>query len=121
MYITLTKVSCLLVVFGLASCGFDRLLNLSFILAYLGNEDPNWCYDNFLNARTLKSADNVRLQLKRIMERSDLDLVSNNFDDKNYYPNIRKALTAGFFTQVAHLEKTGHYLTVKDNQVVQLH
>ena len=23
--------------------------------------------------------------------------------------------------QVAHLERTGHYLTVKDNQVVQLH
>merc|ERR1719175_503949 len=35
--------------------------------------------------------------------------------------NIRKALCAGFFMQVAHLERTGHYLTVKDNQVVQLH
>jgi len=23
--------------------------------------------------------------------------------------------------QVAHLERTGHYLTIKDNQVVQLH
>ena len=23
--------------------------------------------------------------------------------------------------QIAHLERTGHYLTVKDNQVVQLH
>lgn len=26
-----------------------------------------------------------------------------------------------FRSQVAHLERTGHYLTVKDNQVVQLH
>lgn len=26
-----------------------------------------------------------------------------------------------FIPQVAHLERTGHYLTVKDNQVVQLH
>lgn len=26
-----------------------------------------------------------------------------------------------FFLQVAHLERTGHYLTIKDNQVVQLH
>lgn len=25
------------------------------------------------------------------------------------------------FEQIAHLERTGHYLTVKDNQVVQLH
>ena len=26
-----------------------------------------------------------------------------------------------FDLQVAHLERTGHYLTVKDNQIVQLH
>lgn len=25
------------------------------------------------------------------------------------------------FSQVAHCERTGHYLTIKDNQVVQLH
>ena len=25
------------------------------------------------------------------------------------------------YVQVAHLERTGHYLTVKDNQVVELH
>jgi HrpA-like RNA helicase len=31
-------------------------------------------------------------------------------------------LIPGFVgVQVAHLERTGHYLTVKDNQVVQLH
>jgi pre-mRNA-splicing factor ATP-dependent RNA helicase DHX15/PRP43 len=30
-------------------------------------------------------------------------------------------MLAGCFMQVAHLERTGHYLTVKDNQVVQLH
>ncbi|RUS20395.1 P-loop containing nucleoside triphosphate hydrolase protein [Endogone sp. FLAS-F59071] len=81
----------------------------------------NWCYDNFLNQRSLKSADDVRTQLKRTMERFDLDLVSRPFDDKNYYINIRKALTSGFFMQVAHLERTGHYLTVKDNQIVRLH
>ena len=35
--------------------------------------------------------------------------------------NIRRAITAGYFMQAAHLERTGHYLTVKDNQVVSLH
>ena len=34
---------------------------------------------------------------------------------------LRKALVAGFFMQVAHLEKNGQYLTVKDNQLVALH
>jgi pre-mRNA-splicing factor ATP-dependent RNA helicase DHX15/PRP43 len=48
-------------------------------------------------------------------------MVSTDFQDKDYYVNIRKCLVAGFFMQVAHLEKSGHYLTVKDNQVVALH
>ncbi len=26
-----------------------------------------------------------------------------------------------YMLQIAHLERTGHYLSVKDNQVVQLH
>ena len=32
-------------------------------------EDPDWCYSNFLNNRSLKSADNVRSQLVRICTR----------------------------------------------------
>ena len=71
--------------------------------------------------RSLKSADNVRQQLCRIMDRFNLKRTSTDFTSKDYYLNIRKALCSGFFMQVAHLERTGHYLTVKDNQVVQLH
>src|SRR3954463_14453775 len=66
----------------------------------------------------MKAADDVRTQLARIMKRFNLPLVSTDFTSKDYYINIRKALTAGFFMQVAHLEKTGHYLTCKDNQVM---
>lgn len=100
----------------------DHLTLLNAYHAYKSNgDDSQWCWDNFLNQRSLKSADNVRKQLQRTMETHDLDLVSTPFEDKNYFLNIRKAMTAGFFMQVAHLERTGHYLTVKDNQVVQLH
>ncbi|KAJ8612995.1 hypothetical protein MRB53_037203 [Persea americana] len=59
--------------------------------------DPKqWCYDHFLNYRSLQQADNVRLQLKRIMEREELELVSTPFEDKKYYENIRRALVSGF-------------------------
>jgi len=71
--------------------------------------------------RSLKSADSVRNQLQRILKRLGVPLVSTEFTSKAYYTNIRMALTAGFFMQVAHLQRTGHYLTVKDNQVVSLH
>jgi len=51
-----------------------------------------------------------------------LDLVSTAFEDKNYWINIRKALTVGFFMQVAHREgEKGAYNTVKDGQIVKLH
>ncbi|KAK3821204.1 MAG: P-loop containing nucleoside triphosphate hydrolase protein [Benniella sp.] len=99
------------------------LLNVYHAFKEAG-DDQKWCYDNFLNYRTLKSADNVRTQLKRYMERCDLELVSLPFDEKprgSYYTGIRKALTCGYFMQAAHQERSGNYLTVKDNQVVRLH
>ncbi|XP_076470502.1 putative pre-mRNA-splicing factor ATP-dependent RNA helicase PRP1 [Babylonia areolata] len=100
----------------------DHLTLLNVYHAFKQNhEDPQWCYDNFVNYRSLKSADNVRQQLARIMDRFNLRRSSTEFTSRDYYINIRKALVNGFFMQVAHLERTGHYLTVKDNQVVQLH
>jgi pre-mRNA-splicing factor ATP-dependent RNA helicase DHX15/PRP43 len=65
----------------------------------------------------MKSADNVRQQLVRIMTRFNLKMCSTDFNSREYYVNIRKAMLSGYFMQVAHLERTGHYLTVKDNQV----
>jgi len=66
----------------------------------------------------MKTADSVREQLKRIMERCKLPLISTPFASRDYFTNIRRGLVAGFFMQVAHLERAGHYLTSKDNQVV---
>ncbi|KAF9819356.1 hypothetical protein SFRURICE_001558 [Spodoptera frugiperda] len=106
----------------IASCNHNCSNEILSITAMLSDmEDPHWCYDNFINYRSLKSGDNVRQQLSRIMDRFNLKRTSTEFTSKDYYINIRKALVNGFFMQVAHLERTGHYLTVKDNQVVQLH
>ncbi|RAL00937.1 DEAH-box ATP-dependent RNA helicase PRP43 [Aspergillus ibericus CBS 121593] len=82
-----------------------------------------WCHDHFLSLRSLQSADNVRMQLLRIMEREELEMISTPFEDKKYYENIRRALCAGFFMQVAKKETQGKnmYLTIKDNQNVLLH
>ncbi|KAK3052006.1 DEAH-box ATP-dependent RNA helicase prp43 [Extremus antarcticus] len=79
-----------------------------------------WCHDHFLSFRALQQADNVRMQLKRIMEREELELLSTPFEDKKYYENIRRALVAGFFMQVAKKDNKT-YTTVKDNQSVLLH
>ncbi|CAL1164134.1 unnamed protein product [Cladocopium goreaui] len=104
----------------------DHLTLLNVFHAYKqytteGADPAQFCYDSYINSRSMKSAENVREQLKRTMERLQLPMVSTDFRDKEYYPNIRKCLVAGYFMQVAHLEKSSHYLTVRDNQVVALH
>jgi pre-mRNA-splicing factor ATP-dependent RNA helicase DHX15/PRP43 len=100
----------------------DHLTLLNAYHAYKNNhEDQSWCYDNYINHRSMKSADAVRSQLERLMGRFELPLLTNDWNSNEYYPNIRKAVMAGYFMQVAHLERTGHYLTVKDNQVVHVH
>ncbi|ODV94376.1 hypothetical protein PACTADRAFT_51221 [Pachysolen tannophilus NRRL Y-2460] len=105
----------------------DHLTLLNVYFAFMSNAAyevglHQWCRDNFLSYRSLKSAENVRAQLQRLMERYDLDLNSTPFEDRNYWDNIRKALCAGFFMQVAK-KKSGNkgYITVKDNQEVLIH
>lgn len=82
-----------------------------------------WCHDHYLSLRSLQSADNVRSQLLRIMEREELEMISTPFEDKKYYENIRRALCAGFFMQIAKKDAQGKsmYTTIKDNQNVLLH
>jgi len=100
----------------------DHLTLLNVYHAFKQNRDsPQWCYENFINYRSVLGADNTRQQLSRIMDRFALPRRSCDFTSKEYYVNIRKALISGFFMQVAHKEKSGHYLTIKDNNVVQLH
>ncbi|KAJ6005841.1 Pre-mRNA splicing factor RNA helicase (Prp43) [Penicillium sp. IBT 35674x] len=105
----------------------DHLTMLNVYHAFKGADAQanvkQWCHDHFLSLRSLQSADNVRKQLLRIMEREELEMISTPFDDKKYYENIRRALCAGFFMQVAKKEPQGKnvYSTIKDNQNVLLH
>lgn len=100
------------------------LLNVyeGFIGDHGGDGTHKWCRDNFLSYRSLQLAKNVRLQLLRLMQRHEIDLNLTPFEDRLFWDNVRKALTAGFFMQVAK-KKSGNkgFLTVKDNQDVLIH
>jgi len=103
--------------------------HLTMLNAYAAYEDTplserkNWCYENFINDRSLQNAFNVRNQLVGIMNKLDLPLVCSDLkgDGSFAFTDIRRALTAGMFMQVAHKQQTGEYLTVKDNQLVSIH
>jgi HrpA-like RNA helicase len=81
--------------------------------------DRNWAWNNYISARSLSQADNVRAQLLRVMERLEIDVITKSYKDQTrHHVNIRKALVCGYFMQVAHKEgEKGSYITVKDNQV----
>ncbi|XP_045471594.1 pre-mRNA-splicing factor ATP-dependent RNA helicase DHX16-like [Harmonia axyridis] len=76
-----------------------------------------WCYDNFIQHRSLRRARDVREQLVGLMQRVEIEMVSNPTE----IDNIKKAITSGYFYHIARLSKGGNYKTVKHNQTVTIH
>eukprot|EP00055_Hartaetosiga_balthica_P016205 m.100938 g.100938 ORF g.100938 m.100938 type:complete len:1049 (+) comp9054_c0_seq3:32-3178(+) len=81
------------------------------------NYSIQWCFENFLQHRSMKRARDVREQLAGLMERVEIDITTNPNDTIG----IRKAVTAGFFYHTARFGKGGSYRTVKNSQSVFLH
>ncbi|KND01288.1 uncharacterized protein SPPG_03097 [Spizellomyces punctatus DAOM BR117] len=101
--------------------GGDHLMLLAVWNTYVEtNYSINWCYENYIQHRSMKRARDLRDQLTGLMERTEVPLVTNP-DPGNTVP-IRKALTAGFFYNTARLQKSGDsYRTIKHNQTVLIH
>jgi len=85
-------------------------------------ERRDWCWNNFINDRSISSAESVKKQLKGIMRRLDIPLVTCRGANGRFDTNaIRMALTSAMYMQTAYLQRAGNYLTVKDNQIVYVH
>lgn len=76
-----------------------------------------WCFENFIQARSMRRAQDVRKQLVTIMDRYRLLLISAR---KNY-KLICKAITAGFFTNAAKKDPQEGYRTLVDQNPVYIH
>ena len=72
-----------------------------------------WCYENFIQYRSMKRARDVRDQLVNLLQRVEIELVTG-IDNQE---NVCKAITSGYFYHVSRLSKDGTYKTVKHNQV----
>ncbi|XP_070177312.1 pre-mRNA-splicing factor ATP-dependent RNA helicase DHX16-like isoform X2 [Littorina saxatilis] len=62
-----------------------------------------WCFENFVQHRSMKRARDVRDQLEGLLERVEIPVVSSPGDTIA----IRKAITAGYFYHTARLIKGG--------------
>lgn len=76
-----------------------------------------WCYEVFIQHRSMKRARDIRDQLTGLMERVEIQLSSNPTESIG----IRKAITAGYFYHVARFSKGGMYKTAKKGQTVMMH
>ncbi|KAJ4775920.1 RNA helicase-like [Rhynchospora pubera] len=76
-----------------------------------------WCYENYIQVRSMKRARDIRDQLEGLLERVEIE-ISTNLNDLD---TIKKAITSGFFHHAAKLQKNGSYRTLKNPQTVYIH
>ncbi|XP_010538374.1 PREDICTED: pre-mRNA-splicing factor ATP-dependent RNA helicase DEAH1-like [Tarenaya hassleriana] len=81
------------------------------------NYSTQWCYENYIQVRSMKRARDIRDQLEGLLERVEIELTAN----LNDYDSIKKSIVAGFFPHSAKLQKNGSYRTVKHPQTVYIH
>jgi ATP-dependent RNA helicase DHX8/PRP22 len=96
----------------------DHLTLLAAYQAWKASNFSNaWCYENYIQARAMKRAMDVRKQLLTIMDRYKLDILSCG---KNY-TLVRKAFTSGYFAHAARKDPQEGYRTIVENQPVYIH
>lgn len=81
------------------------------------NYSTQWCYENYIQVRSMKRARDIRDQLEGLLERVEIEVTSN----PNDLEAIKKVITSGFFPHSARLQKGGSYRTVKHPQTVHIH
>ncbi|XP_067224199.1 putative pre-mRNA-splicing factor ATP-dependent RNA helicase DHX32 [Chanodichthys erythropterus] len=81
-----------------------------------------WCEDHFLSLAALQTADAIRSELTEILNRIELPVSLPDFGSKSNSLNIRRALLAGFFMQVARdIDGSGNYFMLTHKHVAQIH
>lgn len=97
--------------------GGDHLVLLNVYTQWLESDySTQWCYENFIQFRSMRRARDVRDQLEGLMDRIEVEVVSSHGETMP----IRKSVTAGYFYHTARLSKGG-YKTVKHQQTVYVH
>ncbi|KAI4139736.1 MAG: hypothetical protein L6R39_006146 [Caloplaca ligustica] len=76
-----------------------------------------WCFENFIQARSMKRAQDVRQQLVTIMERYRHQIVSCGRNTMK----VRQALCSGFFRNAARKDPQEGYKTLIEGTPVYMH
>ncbi|KAF9055976.1 ATP-dependent RNA helicase DHX8 [Panaeolus papilionaceus] len=95
--------------------------HLTLLTVYNGWKAANfsnpWCYENFIQARSMRRAQDVRKQLLGIMDRYKHDILSAGRD----YNLVRRAICSGFFRNAAKKDPQEGYKTLVEGTPVYIH
>lgn len=81
------------------------------------NYSTQWCYENYLQVRSLNKARDVREQLEGLCERVEVEMLSSVSD----IDAVCKAIASGYFYHTAKFGQSGEYRTVKHAHTVYIH
>nr|XP_057918216.1 DEAD/H (Asp-Glu-Ala-Asp/His) box polypeptide 32a isoform X2 [Doryrhamphus excisus] len=81
-----------------------------------------WCRDHFLDHSALKVAEQIRSELMDTLNRIELPVSESAFGTRSNASNLKRALLAGFFMQIARdVDGGGNYLILAHKHVAQVH
>ncbi|KAK9464417.1 putative ATP-dependent rna helicase dhx8 [Lipomyces arxii] len=96
----------------------DHLTLLTVYNAWKQNDySQSWCFENFIQARSMKRAQEVRQQLVTIMQRYKHPIISSGADTDR----VRRALCAGFFRNAGRRDPQEGYRTLIEDTPVYMH
>ncbi|KAL2164825.1 hypothetical protein VTH06DRAFT_121 [Thermothelomyces fergusii] len=96
----------------------DHLTLLNVYTAWKNSGYANsWCFENFIQARSMRRAKDVRDQIVKIMERHRHPIISCGRDTDK----IRQSLCAGFFRNAARKDPQEGYKTLTEGTAVYMH
>jgi len=81
-----------------------------------GHSD-GWCVRHFLHPKALRRAKEIRDQIRDIMEKQKMALISCGTD----WDVIRKCICSGYYHQAAKVKGIGEYINLRTSVTIQLH
>lgn len=104
------------------------LLNAYTVFITKGKKEARFCHENHLNYKSMTRAVSIRAQLKRYLERfniqSNESLAStrpSEVDMKSKAEQIRRCLTSGYFAHAARMQPDGTFRNVEGGTVMHAH
>ncbi|KAL6920384.1 hypothetical protein ACHAPO_000756 [Fusarium lateritium] len=107
----------------------DHLTLLNAYQAFVtkGRKEAKFCHDNNLNYKSMSRAVSIRAQLKRYLERFNINVdetltgQASPEDNAKKAEQIRRCLTSGYFAHAARMQPDGTFRNVEGNMVLHAH